>query len=791
MPDLRELLEGPPLGTLVPARNYVGQASIQGAVPSGLLPQSNIPSQFDSSKGVLRPSPELLKTLFKPFSKDWDPEFKRGVAEELAKSISHMTSLDGFNEAAPYISATAMPVVGKIAGIGMALQGLGSMAQTARQAGVDWRAGNRYEAGKGIGGILPDVGELALGYKMGGKNLMRPDPKGRLGANLLTGGFEKEILDPKWMGMSPDTKVSKDTFIAELRKANRMPKEELQMFMELGFEKAMPKEFTPREAAAWMEKKGPKVTRRNLEVFREKKPQPESANVAASNAEIKSKLEAAGIGLTRGGSIIDARNPQRGWMDPAQFFENETDPNRRFLVQWALRQRELLTPTQTPNSWREEETKKSNPASMFIEHPEVSPVKVDQLVNPVEMLVNVGGPRLFTSKHYDKLDVDAPPVGYGQRVPKLGDNLVVHGRAHEVDLGDRRTLDLFEVQSDWAQMRKKMRDHFNIYKGTDGKWVAENSWITHNDDVGVRQDPAHDWLNDRFASKEELEKNMEGSINQLAANHPLLKQSTRLLLKAMILEAKKKGYKSISISDWETAMMIQKQEGKGFPVRRYFDSLEDAFDFRDGIASHTDVGKLKVLSGGGKYYVEATADEANRLHPEGRAGLLEGGWEFETQAGMKQHYGEGGTVRSIMEQLTGTKGTPVDMGYNQNAIEKMLPPHHLVYESDGRYVGQYNTREEAQRVVDAGKGRGISSINRPKEQFRSDLAIKKDGKLHVRNTGQEYLLDKVLDDFTTFGTDVAPTKSRGDRPSNAGISPEEIEARKAASRARKSQKNER
>ncbi len=118
---------------------------------------------------------------------------------------------------------------------------------------------------------------------------------------------------------------------------------------------------------------------------------------------------------------------------------------------------------------------------------------------------------------------------------RSGDNLLVHVRAYEHTMPDgEKVLRVFELQSDWAQARRKQED---------------------------------------LAKKESNADRAENLLLEGPPTDPLLAQHQRLALKAAIEHARKRGIKRVVIDDAETAMLT---EGHDKIVKQAKDSVIDA-----------------------------------------------------------------------------------------------------------------------------------------------------------------------------------------------------------------------
>lgn len=135
-------------------------------------------------------------------------------------------------------------------------------------------------------------------------------------------------------------------------------------------------------------------------------------------------------------------------------------------------------------------------------------------------------PALYSSSHY----------------PQSGDNLLAHLRAYEHTMPDgERVLRVFEVQSDWAQGRRKDLSGWEVYQEPNQRWAVKNE--KKRDSAGG------------FKTEQDARSYIEKQIR--TSNYPLLAHHQRLALKAAIEHARKRGIKKIVVDDAETAMLTE------------------------------------------------------------------------------------------------------------------------------------------------------------------------------------------------------------------------------------------
>jgi hypothetical protein len=204
--------------------------------------------------------------------------------------------------------------------------------------------------------------------------------------------------------------------------------------------------------------------------------------------------------------------------------------------------------------------------------------------------------------------------------PKEGNNLLAHVRGNMETLPDgKRVFHVFEMQSDWAQHVREYDQKF-----------PEN-------------------------------KNQE-TVGGGAKRDPLLKHYERLAIKAAINHARKQGADYIALSDAETAMITEGHDArKGYTPEEIAEEPEHVLIPQSkGMRLHYD-DKYMLLSPDGDIIERfPTAEDAQRYakHNRLRVGPDENEYKI-TQ----------GKLNTILTELTGQKGEPVEFGEHQNAVE--------------------------------------------------------------------------------------------------------------------------
>jgi hypothetical protein len=179
-------------------------------------------------------------------------------------------------------------------------------------------------------------------------------------------------------------------------------------------------------------------------------------------------------------------------------------------------------------------------------------------------------------------------------------------RGYMETVNGEKVFHVIEVQSDWAQRQRAMKEKLNVT-------------------------PPEGWSNEK--QQAEIDK----------GNDPLLTQYNRLALKAAVEHARAEGAKKIVVSDAETAMMTEGHDvNHGITTSPEFTTKAQAEAWA---ASH----------GGGKVvgFDNAWAVEQYGVIPQ--------------EQGMRLNYDT--ILPKIAEELTGSKGERVELGKHKNAFE--------------------------------------------------------------------------------------------------------------------------
>lgn len=214
-----------------------------------------------------------------------------------------------------------------------------------------------------------------------------------------------------------------------------------------------------------------------------------------------------------------------------------------------------------------------------------------------------------------------------------------------------------EAQSRWGQEKRNRAGitqeqinsaNKNAFQKSDGSWWTKEG----------RPGREYEFGSAGYATKEELlaaiKRQWEKIGDEEVANHPLLKDYNRLILKAAIDQARKEGAERVVISDAETAMMT---EGHDLAVDQY--------------TGHVTTTNTRAQA-------EQFVRNANRNNPNWEYEIVDNGnmWEVNLlrkndrpaqEPGMRLNYDR--ILPSIMEELTGGKGEKVSLGEHKNAYQ--------------------------------------------------------------------------------------------------------------------------
>ena len=405
--------------------------------------------------------------------------------------------------------------------------------------------------------------------------------------------FEKELSKdaPFKIQASKDGRLNRNDIKAAVSKLN--PTEQ-EMLREAGLEQYLTKVARPNkeELMAWAEENMPRVEVKELAADQGVSAMEQDA------AALRHELE------TKYGSDFDARRDDL-LSDPE--FRRLDNQYRQFMEQI-----------------HDAKVGQMRNDSATARYTQVNPRELKDMPGAVDLLVRM--PAKVNPATGDGFQPEwsrkvAKYPASSTHYAQSGDNLLAHVRAYEHTMPDgERVLRVFEVQSDWAQARRKAEARGKEREAEGGISGAE------------------------YADKS-------------VPNDPLLAQHQRLALKAAIEHARKRGIKRVVIDDAETAMLT---EGHDRIIRNAQQKVAKTnADFRANIGNmpqrvlrHIALHNLESLFGNSGAKFE---------YRDGLIVMTRGPFE----GGMKLSYDN--VLQQQMRDLAG-EGVKVELGTHKNAV---------------------------------------------------------------------------------------------------------------------------
>lgn len=682
-------------GELIPVEP---EAPVEKPLPASLAMHK--PSLENLSKGLLRPSPKLFEFIL---GKAGVPEApKKGISKSLAEAVSVGTS----PVAAAMVAATGVPVLGPYLGLALVGKGVSDTIESGGQAVEAAQQGRTEDAWKAGTDAALNVVDIGTGAVMGRKAGIVKEalgPRGEVGAIFPKGdepglknapqGYTEgpvALRDKSISGFQPDKEV--DFQQLENRWKNQVSKSEYDWYTEQGLQKQFSgKKVKPAEVADWMEKQAPKT---EVEVLPAKTEAPEEY-VKATEELSNLTHELEGLRDTEGRMLgYDRTDPNAELyrFDGTQYKAYAEDdpllPPRAKEIRKRIRE---LMPIQ--EKYKDDPSVQGND-SATAKYTTVNPKPLDKLDGAVDLLVKIPvgrkGVQYSADAHY----------------PKSGDNLLAHVRGNMEQTPDgKKVFHVFELQSDWAQAHRDLKE----------------------------SGPGFDSMNGEDVTAADI-KSLE---------NPLLPHHQRLALKHAIEYAKKQGATHIALSDAETAMLT---EGHDRGLRRQVDGPPYYTSEAAAVASMRRIQPqydfpLRVEKVGNSWIVKGEAAESRRPTQE---------------PGMRLNYDQ--ILPKYLEELTGVKGERAEFGEHQNVVDTHSPAN---------AVG-YPTRQAAERLAELNGWDKESVIQRAdgswgfKSNVRKDLIFKNpDGTPKTSISARLYPLSNVREKFSMFGSDKAVKRPQG------------------------------
>jgi len=464
--------------------------------------------------------------------------------------------------------------------------------------------------------------------------------------------FEKELSKdaPFKIRASKDGRLNRNDIEAAVSKLN--PTEQ-KMLKEAGLEQYLTKVARPtkEELKAWAEESIPRVEVKEL--------------YAKGDVTDKAKAELAQLthnwydNLSRSDRSLADRASQEHIVngeegDLAEILGQFTSADDRAK---ARRYAELKAAEYTDSF-----NKPDNDSATQL-YTQVNPRELKDMPGAVDLLVRMPRRQRDTSKQVygdsrDALTVE--PAKYpasNTHYDQSGDNLLAHVRAYEHTMPDgEKVLRVFELQSDWAQKRRKAENDYEVkINPVNNKFgVLDKRTGRFESDVGMGA----------YRTEAEAEAYKQTLVQERIPNDPLLAQHQRLALKAAIEHARKRGIKRVVIDDAETAMLT---EGHDKIIRNATNDVADLnADIESGAVSGSGIQRelpkleKRYKDHGAKFEVQ-----------DGKIVMTRGPFE----GGMKLSYDN--VLQQQMRDLTG-EGVKVELGEHKNAMELTHEAEHIM-----------------------------------------------------------------------------------------------------------------
>lgn len=344
--------------------------------------------------------------------------------------------------------------------------------------------------------------------------------------------------------------------------------------------------------------------------------------------------------------------------------------------------------------------------------------------------------------------VDESALYSSNHYKQSGDNLLAHLRAYEHTMPNgEKVLRVFEVQSDWAQDRRKL----------ESSWVVEQ--YPNSDKFGVRNTQHNIWrrvkgtnTEAKYATKAEADAARLQILEESDAipEHPLLPHHQRLALKAAIEHARKRGIKKVVVDDAETAMLTEGHD-------RYPAAIAEPGDYTVKLSDHIKTLTDKITIPKSGLINDAIAHRKDGSTFVAKDRLRDDFLEllYDTiphkiappqERGMRLAYDN--VLQQMMRDLSG-EGVKVELGEHRNALHvgSRDAVDRMPWQAENNIHGEtrmFNSREEAQAFVNARRNPfdwnivenpELQAIGKP----RKDLIFKNpDGTPKTQSTGYAY-----------------------------------------------------
>ena len=238
-----------------------------------------------------------------------------------------------------------------------------------------------------------------------------------------------------------------------------------------------------------------------------------------------------------------------------------------------------------------------------------------------------------------------------------GDNLLAHVRAYEHTMPDgEKVLRVFEVQSDWAQARRKaVADQLAAIKNQEVPGKALSEVLPSMSKLGKIVDELGIGYMDSTDAK--AQQQLAEYITRVP-NDPLLAQHQRLALKAAIEHARKRGIKRVVIDDAETAMLTEGHDKYAeHPTVYKFDGNKES------------IAEVEARYPAPRYQTDFDREVSGGMKVVDRS-LPK---ELKQGKGMRLAYDQ--VLNQMMRDLSGD-GVKVELGEHRNAVSELRQAPH-------------------------------------------------------------------------------------------------------------------
>jgi hypothetical protein len=468
--------------------------------------------------------------------------------------------------------------------------------------------------------------------------------------------FEKELDKPRPWNIQVSTKDGRMSANDVRAAVAKLSPTEQEMLKEAGLGNYLSRVVRPNaaELKAWAEQNVPRVEVKPLYAF-ENGERPKSAKRTAADREVarlQHEMDTAGInyGEDMDGNVVVMRRDGTRIDEP-------TAAQIRLATQ--LRDAEYHAgELRNADAVRDGYRHLNDNDSATRQYTMVNPRELKDMPGAVDLLVRM--PRKDGGKHddfvdkYGKLPTKAGYEWDGKsykeapkypadstHYPESGDNLLAHVRAYEHTMPNgEKVLRVFEVQSDWAQARRKqVAEQLEIIKNQEvpGKALAEV--LPSRSQLGKIVGELGIGYMDSTDPKAQQQL---AEYLAKAPNDPLLAHHQRLALKAAIEHARSRGISKVVIDDADTAMLTEGHDRAAQKQLKPFRTEQEARNFANTL---------------GRTPHEITQAKSGVWHVKYS--------EIGQERGMRLAYDN--VLQQHMRELAG-EGAKVEMGEHKNAV---------------------------------------------------------------------------------------------------------------------------